>query len=46
MILDFDKLELRYCVNGKDYGKAWDIDKGKKYRGYAAIFREGIVELL
>lgn len=29
MILDLDNLTLSYIIDGKDYGKAFDIEKGK-----------------
>ena len=31
MYLDLDKLELSYAINGKYYGKAFDIDDGHGY---------------
>jgi len=27
MILDFDALELKFAINGTDYGKAFDIER-------------------
>ena len=41
MYLDFDKMELRYTINNKEYGKAFDIEKSK-YR--AAICLEGDID--
>ena len=32
MIVDFEKNELRFKINGKDYGKAGDLDRDNKYR--------------
>ena len=28
MVLDLDQLELKYIINGKDYGKAFSVEKG------------------
>ena len=41
MILDFDKLELRYCINDKDYGKAHTINKESKYKGIVTFSDDG-----
>ena len=40
MIVDFDKLSISYMVNGKDYGKAYDIEPGK-YRAAVYLYYEG-----
>ena len=36
MRLDLDKNELSYCVNDKDYGKAFDVDPGK-WRAFVCL---------
>ena len=40
MILDFDDLSLRFIINGKDYGKCYDIKPGK-YRAVVYIYAIG-----
>eukprot|EP01084_Bolivina_argentea_P034575 64017_1 len=40
MIVDCDKQELKYIINGVDYGKAFDIDK-KKYRAAVNLWAKG-----
>ena len=47
MILDFNKLELRYCINGIEYGKAHSIDKDGRYRAVVTLAeKNGCIELL
>ena len=51
MVLDFDKLELRYFVNDKDQGKvnekAFMIEKNTKYRAFVSIYEpKSSVQLL
>ena len=46
MILDFDTLQLRYCINGKDYGIADAIDDDATYRAVVMLRGESSVELL
>ena len=46
MILDFDTLQLRYCINGKDYGAADIIDEYATYRAVVMLRGECSVELL
>ena len=46
MHLDFELMELRYTINGKDYGKAFDVDPGR-YRAAICLQKEkGSMELL
>ena len=40
MKVDFDELSISYMVNGKDYGKAYDIEAGK-YRAAVYLCFEG-----
>ena len=39
MFLDFKNMELRYCVNDKDYGKPCNISKGS-YRACVTLYFE------
>ena len=32
MIIDFEKNEVRFKINGKDYGKAGELDRDNRYR--------------
>eukprot|EP01084_Bolivina_argentea_P098143 176410_1 len=41
MIADFDKLELKWCVNGVDLGKAFDIEKCE-YRAGVYMYSKGL----
>lgn len=34
-------LSLKYNINGKDYGKAFNIKKGDKYRAAVYLYRVG-----
>ena len=40
MYVDFDKLQLSYIINGKDYGVAFKITKGK-YKVAINMYQEG-----
>ena len=47
MRLDLNEGVLAYTVNGHDYGVAANIDKGKSYRAFVYLYRNGdAVELL
>ena len=46
MYLDFKSMELRYCVNGKDYGKAFDIKDGSWRASVTFFFTEDKLTLL
>ncbi len=41
MIADFDKLQLKWCVNGVDLGKAFDIEKCE-YRAGVYMYSKGL----
>ena len=41
MIADCDEDELRYTINGIDYGKAFDLEKGQKYRAALNLDKVG-----
>lgn len=44
---NFVELELRYSVNGNDYGKvSYTIDKDAKYRAFVTLYGKCVVELL
>ena len=46
MYLDFEVMGLRYTINGKDYGQAFDIDHGE-YRAAVCLHKDmGEIELL
>jgi len=32
MVLDLDALTLKFVINGTDYGKAFDVERGSRYR--------------
>ncbi len=40
MIVDCNKQELKYIINGVDYGKAFDIEN-KKYRAAVNLYEGG-----
>ena len=40
MILDLDELTLSYNIDGKDYGKAFDVEKSK-YRAAVYLYNKG-----
>ena len=47
MIIDFDKLELRFKINGKDYGKAGDLNPEHKYRvAVSLMIKDDAIQLL
>ena len=41
MIVDCDKGEMKYIINGMDYGTAFNIDPTKKYRAAVNLFKPG-----
>ena len=41
MIVDFEQNELRFKINGIDYGKAGDINPAHKYRPAVSLFYSG-----
>ena len=46
MLIDLDKLELKYIVNGKDYGKAFEIEK-TAYKAAVNLFaRDDEIEII
>ena len=41
MWLDLNDKELKYCINDKDYGKAFDEMEQTDYRAAVAVYRSG-----
>ena len=41
MIVDFEQKELRFKINGEDYGKAGDINPDHQYRPAVSLFLKG-----
>ena len=46
MIVDFNELSLCYKINKIDYGKAFDIKKGKYKVGVHLCFKDDWIKLL
>ena len=47
MCLDLNTLELRYKINDKDYGKAFDIPPGSSWRACVSLFgQDNVVRLI
>ena len=47
MIVDFEQKELRFKINGKDYGKAGEINPEYKYRfAVSMFFKDDAIQLL
>ena len=46
MCLDLKELELKYKINDRDHGKAFDIDSGLSWRACVSFCGGGRVQLL
>ena len=47
MCLNMDQSVLGFIINDNDYGKAFEIDKIKKYRACVSMYNEGtVIQLL
>ena len=46
LCLDLNKMELKYIINGKDYGKAFDIPPGQYRVGVCLAYRHSSCKLL
>ena len=41
MIANFEDKQLRFQINGKDYGKIWDINPDFSYRAAVSLWDKG-----